>query len=64
MSQTYKIGDMVRNKRTGRIAEVSDLPRPGQDFLRVFIVWATGYKERRAWSLNNIEIVNSNNNLK
>ena len=59
MSCPYKIGDMVRNKRTGRVAEVCTLPYQDQTFLRVLIVYATGYKVKRAWVLNNIELVKS-----
>lgn len=63
MSDTFKIGDTVRNKRTGRIAKVCELPPfHGATFLRVSIVYATGYIERRAWTLKNLELVNPNNN--
>jgi len=61
MSRPYQIGDIVRNKRTGREAEVCTLPYQDQPFLRVFIPYATGYKQRRVWMLENIELVKPNN---
>lgn len=59
MNCPYKIGDIVRNKRTGRTAEICTLPYQDQPFLRVFIVYATGNKEKRVWVLKNIELVKS-----
>lgn len=64
MSRPYQIGDIVRNKKTGRVAKVCALPYQDQCFLRVFIPYATGYKEKRAWRLKNIELVTPNNNTK
>lgn len=63
MSIPFKVGDIVRNKRTGRVAEVCQIP-PFRDknFLRVKIAYATGYIEKRAWVFKNLELVIPNTN--
>ena len=60
MSRPFQIGDLVRNKRTGREAIVCELKPKGYSFLRVKIVYATGYIEKRAWVLKNLELVKPN----
>lgn len=62
MSRPFQIGDFVRNKRTGREAVVCEIKPLGYSFLRVAIVYATGYVEKRAWVLKNLELVKPNTN--
>lgn len=59
MNTQYHKGDIVRNKRTGREAEVCEPPFGNESFLRVNIVFVTGYIVKRAWSLKNVEIIKS-----